>query len=261
MVQGVVAEVKELAGEVEGFLARGKGPPATLGRDGFHGADRPLFALPRSGQWTLDAKGELADPVTVYVHGMLEQIESALKADGWTPANAGSLASNVRYVGAATAQETLDGVAGLNQDLNDWLHRPLLPEKERVVRGVQQMPVSLQSLAGRLLLAAYERNNEPLGGRDHLRIFDTGQKDAQERPVYAIAASRDSGIKFAPHHPETAFLFHAVQPDVSGERAAVVQSLELMGARVLHEVGLGWAGASVYGEKVADGLAYDVAMP
>jgi hypothetical protein len=131
-----------------------------LGRDGFNGVDRPLFTLPKSGQWTLDARGQLADPVTVHVHGMLEQIESAPKADGWTRANAGGLASNVRCVGAATA-----------------------------------------------------------------------------------------------------FLFHAVQPDVSSERAAVVQSLELMGAKVLHQVGLGWVRTSVYGERVADGLAYDVAMP
>ena len=41
------------------------------------------------------------------------------------------------------------------------------------------MAVSPQTFEGAKTTVSYERNDEPLGGRDHLRIFATGQRDAK----------------------------------------------------------------------------------
>jgi hypothetical protein len=267
---GARAEVKK----AEGFLAKGKAA-APAEKDGFaSGAEREPFDAPKTGQWTLDAKGRPADPVTLYVHGTLEQLEGALVADGWSKADAGTPAADARYAGAAVAQESLKGVADLNKKLDPHIDRleerldhgrlPVvvdLADQAPELKAVDRMPVSIQTYNGRPLVAAYERNNDPLGGRDHLRLFDTGQKDASGAPVYAIAASKDSGLRLAPDHPETGFVFHKVQPDVGGERDAVLASLKKQGASVTQELSLGWPGTSVYGEQVVDGKAFELTLP
>jgi hypothetical protein len=123
------------------------------------------------------------------------------------------------------------------------------------------MPVSPQLLKGRPLVAAFEQGNNPTGGRNHLRIFDTGQRDPQGQPVYAIAASRDTGITFAPNHPETGFLFPSVQSDVTRERNFVLSALEKSGQVsnvVTHP--MPFAGASSLGERVGDSKVIELSL-
>lgn len=230
------------------------------------------FVPPTAGEWTADqATGQRSDPVTIYVHGSLDQVETSLGATGWTQADPKSLSANLRYVGAAAKQEISKALAKVAQGIDGLevgiggafgvhLH-PWLETQPRYVPGVDRMPVSNQTYRGQVEVAAFEKNNDPLGGRDHLRIFATGEKDAQGRDVYAIAASRDSGIVFAPNHPECAFLFHAVTPDVDGERDNVLQSLQQAnpGAQT-QSFTLPFGKASKIGEYVGDGKAVDVVL-
>jgi hypothetical protein len=224
----------------------------------------------------LDVKKQLADPITLYVHGTLPQLIAALTKDGWMRADPATLGKDAKYAGAAVADEALKEGAKVDQRVDQaqakldahLRHkvRPLLPQQPKgtatVNKLVNEMPVSPQTFRGNPIAGAYERNNDPLGGRDHLRIFDTGQLDDAGRQVFAIAASRDSGIRPAPDHPETLFMFHAVEPDVSGEREAVLESLTRSGAKRLGDpLKLAWPGTSVYGELVSDGKGYDVALP
>jgi hypothetical protein len=224
----------------------------------------------------LDVKGQLADPITLYVHGTLPQLIAALTKDGWTRADAATPGKDAKYAGAAIADEALKEGGKVDQQVDHVQAtldarlghkvRPLLPQQPKgtatVNKLVNEMPVSPQTYLGHPIADAFERNNDPLGGRDHLRIFDTGRRDDAGRQVFAIAASRDSGIRPAPDHPETLFMFHAVQPDVSGEREDVLKSLTGSGAKLLGEpLKLAWSGTSVYGELVSDGKGYDVALP
>ena len=226
---------------------------------------------PAAGEWTLDAKGAPSDPVTIYVHGSLDQLDGALTAAGWTRADPKGLQANLRYATAASKQELFralsvcsrqaDGVeVGLAGAFGLKLH-PWLRTTPRHVAAVDRMPVSPQTYRGQLLLQAYEQHNDPLGGRDHLRIFATGETDAQGRTVYAIAASRDVGLRFAPDHPESAFLFHTVQGNVAAERELVRQSLQRTGhVGATQPFSLPFGGASKIGESVGDGRGYELTL-
>ncbi|MBS2030086.1 MAG: LssY C-terminal domain-containing protein [Deltaproteobacteria bacterium] len=234
-------------------------------------AGPPPFVKPAQGEWTLDTQGNRSDPVTMYVHGSLSQVEQALSQSGWTQADPAGLAANVRYVGAAAKEEVgkalswaaqkVDGLAtGIAGAFGIHLH-PWTTPKPPDVPGVNKMPVSVQSYRGQKLVAAYEMNNDPLGGRDHLRIFATGQKDAQGNDVYAIAASRDTGIVFAPNHPESAFLFHAVQPDVGSERDLVLKNLQSTGSvSNVKTFNASYGAPSGIGEYVGDSKGYELTL-
>lgn len=242
---------------------------APLALDG--NVQRP-FVRPAQGEWTVDQhSGQRSDPVTIYVHGSLDQVETALGATGWTQADPKSLSANLHYLGAAAKDEAYQALAfiakrvdgleiGLGGVFGKHLH-PWLQEKAKYVPAVNRMPVSMQSYRGQPLVAAFERNNNPLGGRDHLRVFATGEVDAQGKPVYAIAASHDAGIRFAPDHPECAFLFHTVTPDVSAERDAVLSSLrQAWPASQLTSFAVPFGGRSKIGEYVGDSKGYELSL-
>jgi hypothetical protein len=228
------------------------------------------FALPTQGQWTSDLKtGARSDPATIYVHGSLGDIETSLQNAGWTKADPQGLGASVRYVGAALKQEAYKAISWFGKHVDGielglagaiGMHpKPLLPQTAPYVEGVDKMPVSAQTLNGQKLVAAFEENNDPLGGRHHLRIFDTGQKDAQGKPVFAIAASRDTGIRFAPDHPETGFMFHTVEPDVDAERDRVIGALAKGGeVSGLTKTQVPFGPASKIGEFVGDSSLYEL---
>jgi hypothetical protein len=232
---------------------------------------RAPFVRPPRGEWTLDAKGAPSDPVTLYVHGSLDQLDVALSSAGWTRADPRGLQANRRYASAATRQEIFkalafcakraDGVeVGLAGAFGLKLH-PWLRTTPRHVAAVDRMPVSPQTYRGQPLLQAYEQHNDPLGGRDHLRIFATGERDAQGREVYAIAASRDVGIRFAPDHPECAFLFHTVQGNVAAERELLLQSLQRTGhVAATQPFTIAFGGPSPIGESVGDGRGFELTL-
>jgi hypothetical protein len=240
--------------DVPAPVARGFKPPAT------------------TGVWTQDAKGAKADPVTLYVHGSLDDVKHALAQGGWTEADPRSLGANVRYLGAAAKHEILQAMTSVANHLDGlevglagvfgFKAPPLFHAKTPYTPGVDRMPVSPQTMGGHPMLTAFERDNDPLGGRHHLRIFDTGERDAQGKEVFAIAASRDSGIRFAPDHPECGFLFHTVEEDVSKERDFVAKTMaQGSPGASQRSFGLPWGGGSTYGEFVGDSKGAELTLP
>ena len=245
--------------------------PAAASKVVLSGDVRAPFVRPAAGEWTLDAKGAKSDPVTIYVHGSLDQLDGALASAGWTRADPKGLQANLRYVSAASKQELFKALAFSARQADDLevglagafglrVH-PWLRTTPRHVAAVDRMPVSPQTYRGQLLVQAYEQHNDPLGGRDHLRIFATGEKDAQGREVYAVAASRDVGLRFAPDHPECAFLFHTVQGNVAAERDLVLRSLQASGhVGATQLFALPYGAPSKIGERVGDGRGYEVTL-
>ena len=106
-----------------------------------------------------------------------------------------------------TAVTILDRLTGLNRVLNyDDTHTP----------------VSAMYLCGRPPDLVFEKNDHYNLGRDRMRIWDTGRKDAQGRPICAIAATRDTamGIDFPAKNG-----WHETDPNIDRERDQVLADL------------------------------------
>lgn len=230
------------------------------------------FTLPTQGVWSTDTQtGNRSDPVTLYVHGNLSDLEATLAQAGWTKADPQGWSASFHYIGAALKQEALSAIHWAGEHLSGLevglagvfgVHLPTPePTPPPHVDGVDRMPVSAQTVGGKPFVSAWEANNNPLGGRDHVRIWDTGQRDAQGLPVFAVSPVRDSGIRFAPDHPESGFLFHTVESNVGLERDKLLALLRANGTvRDLHEVSLAFGGPSYIGEKVDDSKVYELTL-
>lgn len=230
------------------------------------------FTPPTRGAWTVDRQtGKSADPVTLYVHGSLTDLEDTLAKAGWTKADPQGLGASIRYVGAALQQECLNAITYAANHLRGLeiglagvfgIHFPEpAPLPPPHVDGVDRMPVSAQTLDGKPFVSAWECNNNPLGGRDHVRIFDTGQRDSSGLPVYAISPILDTGIRFAPDHPESGFMFHTVAPDAAPERDKFLGLLTTFGnVSGLKTLSLPFGGPSSLGEKVLDASAFELTL-
>ncbi len=195
----------------------------------------------KPGQWTDDSHDKTSDPINLYVHGTLADLEARFEKAGWTKADKPGFSSSLAFVGAAVVEE-------------------LDPYSLAAKAKVQEMPVSAETLAGRPMLAAFERDTKVIGGRHHFRIFDTGTLDAQGRSVFAIAASQDIGIELDAHRPEQVFLNHRVAKDTDPERDFVLSALKESAVHVdtlpLH---YGAPGVATGADSV-DGVAYDVTL-
>jgi hypothetical protein len=175
------------------------------------------------GRWSDDkAEGPPSDPVNLYVHGSLDEVVRAFQKAGWSIANpegpegSKQYAKDIAAFGAAwAASEALPGLG--------------IPQEQ--YHAVNRMPVSTLFLNGQPQLVGMQANNHPLTGRDHFRIFDTGKVDAQGKHVYAIAASRDAGIKLAPDSKDTAFTNHFTEHDADHERDYTLETLLAGGAK------------------------------
>jgi hypothetical protein len=200
--------------------------------------------------------------VTIEVHGPLPELEHLFEDDGWTLADKPSVGADLRYFGAAVHQELDDAMAASGRYVDGFgakLHLPLPRLGTPQVAAVQRMPLSAQTLAGEPSVAEFEKNNEPLGGRDHFRLYATGEHDSAGEPIEEIAASRDTGVYFAPNHPESFFLFHHVATDVDPERDMVLGSLTRQGARATpFTESYGDFGGAL---EVPDSTGYDVTLP
>jgi hypothetical protein len=92
-------------------------------------------------------------------------------------------------------------------------------------RGYQETPVSKLRLDGRLPDMVFQKMNNTLGKRHHLRIWRTQEKwHGQE--VWIGAATHDNGIAFA---PDERTFFHTVEPDIDREREKVADDLMFTG--------------------------------
>lgn len=119
-------------------------------------------------------QGSPCEPVTLYVTGTQAQLEAALAKQGWKKADNLSL-----WNGVKSDLTLLDRVTGLSKIFN---------------YNYNSSPMTVMSVNGKKMVMAFDKNDDHHTGRDHLRVFETGKTDAQGRPVWAIAATRDTAI-------------------------------------------------------------------
>jgi len=231
---------------------------------------KPLWVPPSEGQWTVDAHGVRSDPVNIYVHGDLSKLKQALTKSGWVEAKQNNKENNLAYL-EAVPQHELNTLADKLGNVCESLWYKLTGKKinldvkdsAKLQATIDSMPVSKQTLDGAGNLTGFEMNNDPLGGRDHLRIFDTGKVDGQGQPVWAIAASRDTGIKFDKNRPEQGFLNHAVESNTDLERNTVVEDLQgthLIANTTHFGVDYGGKAAEATGAKSGDNQVFNLVL-
>jgi hypothetical protein len=137
-----------------------------------------------------------SDWTNVVLIGTRENIAKAFKAAGWSPAadmNAASVLESARAI-----IET---------------------------RGYQETPVSKLRLDGRLPDMVFQKMNNTLAKRHHLRIWRT-QVKWRGQEVWIAAATHDNGIAFA---PDRRTFFHTIERDIDWEREKVADDLMFTG--------------------------------
>jgi hypothetical protein len=190
---------------------------------------------PKAGEWTHNTAGHIGDPINLYVHGDLADIEAAFLAGGWSLALPMNKKNNTSYVENAAGEVVLSrpignaihGISHLWSHLDHDHKDPHL--RDPFKKGVDSMPVSDMVYKGKLEVASFEKGNNPTGGRHHFRIFDTLERDPEGRHVWAIAASQDIGIVADWNKPQTGFTTHVVDPDTDHERQLVLDVLRKYG--------------------------------
>ena len=184
---------------------------------------------PLEAQWTRDVDGQRSGIMNVYVHGDLDQLREALKSAGWIQSVDNNRKDDVQYLHAVFTYEHAI-LTEKDKKLSATYRKRLQSELNKAFTSVQSMPVSNEYYCGDLQTIAFEKNNNPLGGRHHLRIWVLGQKDNAGVPVLAVAASHDIGIVFDRSRPKQGFLNHKVESDADLERDLVVIDLKKSGA-------------------------------
>jgi hypothetical protein len=238
------------------FILFGFGSPAAQ-------AQNAQWSPPESIEWIYDVHGKAYDVVNVYLHGSLEEIQSTFINSGWTMATKGSFKNNFKYIGAVVFDGMDQGanllVVGAEKTFGILIHHSI--QAKNIPNPVQpiidSMPVSTEVRAGNPSDFEFEMNNHPLGGREHFRVFNTHQVDANQRPVWAISASRDLKIKFDKTRPKQVFLNHEIEANEDLERDTFLKSLEEhvdLAVDVLQLTPL--APAPADGAYSADGRAY-----
>lgn len=249
----------------EAAPARGWAPKATSRA---RAAQAKTWSPPATGQWTDDAHGVRSDPVNLYVHGPLDTVKATLIDAGWVEASANNRENNAKYLAAVPVAAVKDAADAAGNVIEGAVKRLTGKQVNLDVVGderyrVASMAVSPQTLDGRPNVTSFQKNNDPLGGRDHLRIFDTGSVDRQGRPVWAIAASRDTSITFDKRRPEQGFLNHAVEANTDKERDFVFASIRdsvLVASSESVAVEFGQTPAPATGALPQDGRVYDVVL-
>lgn len=117
--------------------------------------------------------GSMNEPVSVVVSGTREQLVSALEKAGWTQAEKGSILSTI------------------HKDFSQLVKAAHLPAIG-LDYNPQNTEVSKAFLRGKPQDMSFNKNDDHHLVRDHIRIYDTGRQDAQGRPVWEIAATRDT---------------------------------------------------------------------
>lgn len=222
---------------------------------------------PAKGEWTADApNGKREDPVNLYVHGSLDQLKAAFAKEGWTEANPNTTANNIEY-GAAVAGElgykAVNAIARGVEDVFEHLHLGGKPKDlpDPFQNQIQRMPVSPGYFGGKLQVVAFEKDNHPIGGRHHFRVFDTGQVDANGQHVWAVSATRDTGVQFTLDHPQALFFSHKAEKNTDHERDTVLESLKSSGVVASStERKLDFGGTNAIGLGPVDGGVYDVVL-
>jgi hypothetical protein len=150
-------------------------------------------------------QGSLNEPVCMVVAGTREELVKAFEQAGWTQAEKGSIASKVHKDVAELVK--LAHLDKLGLDYNP-----------------QNTEISSAYLRGKAQDLAFNKNDDHHLVRDHFRVYDTGRKDAQGRPVWEIAATRDIASLI---DPKTLGLKqgHDIAPEVDRERDMIMADL------------------------------------
>jgi hypothetical protein len=137
-----------------------------------------------------------SDWTNVVFIGTRENIVKAFEAAGWSPAAEMNTAS------------VLEAARAIIE-----------------ARGYQETPVSNLRLDGLLPDMVFQKMNNTLAKRHHLRIWRTPAKwHGQE--VWIGAATHDNGIAFA---PDARRFFHTIESDIDRERDKVADDLMFTG--------------------------------
>jgi hypothetical protein len=137
-----------------------------------------------------------SDITNLLLIGSEEQIRQAFAEAGWSPA------------------------AGLNAGTKFETLRALAED-----RAYREAPVSLLTLEGKPPDMVFEKLNNTFAKRHHLRIWLRPAKYGG-RPVWAAAATHDTGISFSQQNHT---FIHRIDPQIDRERAKVVNDLLFTG--------------------------------
>jgi hypothetical protein len=160
-------------------------------------ADPRLCALARSMPSRTEAsRGRAADATNLLLAGSRVQVEDAFVEAGWTPARPMTLGARLRGLRALVMKEC---------------YKPA--------------PVSTLDLDGRPPDLVFEKQNDTLAKRHHVRVWrwPGGSGDAE---VWVGAATHDVGITFDRH---ARGFTHRIDPHVDAEREKIVNDLLLTG--------------------------------
>lgn len=153
-------------------------------------AGLPADAMPHL---SFNRKGHPGDPINVELIGTANQIAAAFTAAGWYRADEIDLVTSIRI--------SVDSV---------------------LARRYSTAPVSNLYLFGRKEDLAFERPGRNVRQRDHIRLWDTGRRAKDGRPIWVGGATRDIKVELAStNHLPT----HKIAPDVDTERGLVVADL------------------------------------
>lgn len=150
-------------------------------------------------EFITDKNGHPHEPVNLVVKGTKAELVQALEKAGWT--RAAELTTSSGFKTALTAVDKLTHFDAIH-DYN-----------------YQASPVSPMYLHGKRYELAFNKNNDHNTGRDHLRIFASGT-DSQGRPIWEIAATRDTGLKLG-----TQSHGHQIDHHIDPERDMVMADL------------------------------------
>lgn len=185
--------------------------------------------------------GQLHEPVTLTVTGTQAQLQAALEKAGWVVAKPNTTANGV-----------LSGVSLASS----------LPGLSKYISvGDSGGAMSSMLLDGKPQVMAFEKNDDQHRGRDHLRVFATGQINASGQPIWAIAATRDTAFKL---NTATLSASHVIDHDIDPERNQVMADLLGSGEVANWTVAKGTRSATdaqaIQHNYVTDGNVYQVAL-
>ncbi len=137
-----------------------------------------------------------SDITNLMLIGSEEQVRQAFAAAGWSVA------------------------AGLNTEAKFETFRALAEN-----RGYKEAPVSILLLDGKPPDIVFEKQNNTFSSRHHLRVWRR-PATFQGQPVWAVAATHDTGISFS---EQNRTFIHNIDPQIDRERAKVVNDLLFTG--------------------------------
>lgn len=217
--------------------------------------DAYRWRKPVVGEWAFSSAGHRWAPISLYFHGTLGQVIDALVGAGWSELD------TLREC-APVPDSAACGAAFERSLLGRW-PRPLPPRyAPRSSAQSQPEPSTPPELLyqGELPVLVYQKGGDPLGWRRHLRVYDTGQSDADGAEVWAVCAGRDLGLAFNARRPGR-YLTPAVDKDTDRERDALFEELAsaqaLEGARALLVT---WQELSPDHPRSQDGNVYELVL-